>query len=114
MKVRDYKPKRKQDHIEPCARRIHVEKVRFNDDERAFINEARGNIPRAVYIRMMSTCNEPIIPPEFNKGIWITLATAVANLNQLSRRVNSGESVLAEEIRNELESFRAALIGAKI
>jgi hypothetical protein len=63
---------------------------------------------------MLSTNSLPAQVPELNQGAWIELAHAASNLNQIAFRLNSGESVEIFEVLEQLETFRASLLGAAL
>lgn len=112
--MQNFKSKRKQDKINPELRRNYVLKVPLNDEERSFLDGVRGKHSRAETIRFLLRDDKPISVPEINQGCWIELATASANLNQIAKKLNSGESLGIDEIKRELDAFRASLLGARL
>ena len=112
--MQKFKSARKQDHIEPHEVRTYKLRVMLNYEELAFLDSVRGRHSRAQTIRFLLSDDKPIQVPEINKRCCIELAAASANLNQLSKKLNSGESLEIAEIKRELDAFRASLLGAKL
>ena len=73
----------------------------------------------ALYIRNSALNKLPVEVPELNKESWVVLATAVANLNQLMKKLNSknndGESlkIKVDEIKTNVDELRSSLLGIK-
>lgn len=109
-----YQSRRKQDQMEPHQVRDTQIKVMLNSEELAVVDGVRGANRRAEAIRFLIVANLPAPVPEINFSAWQSLARASANLNQLTHRANAGESLRIEELSEQLEQFRAALIGAEI
>lgn len=86
----------------------------LNDEELSVVDGVRGAHRRAEAIRFLITASLPAPVPEINLLAWQNLARASANLNQLTHRANAGESFKIEELSEQLEQFRAALIGVEI
>ena len=112
--MQNFKSKRKQDGIEPSEIRNYKLRVMLNAHELEFLDAVRGRHSRAETIRFLLNEERPVTVPELNQGAWIELATASANLNQIARKLNGGESLEIEEIREQLSIFRAALLGADL
>lgn len=106
--------KRKQDEIAPMEKRFLCVSVRLNSDELLVLNKYRGRTRKGEALRMLAFTNLPQPIPTINAKAWQELSKASACLNQLTHRSNSGESVEIEELRTQLEAFRAALVGAQI
>lgn len=113
-KMQNFKSKRKQDKINPELRRDYKLRVMLNLEELAFLDSVRGRHSRAQTIRFLLSDDKPVMVPQLNQGAWIELATSAANLNQISKKLNSGESLDIKEIKRELDAFRASLLGAKL
>lgn len=111
--MKNFQSKRKQDKPESREVRKHQVQTMLNDDELAFLDSVRGNVRRAEAMRFLLQENPPKSVPELNAGAWIELATASSALNQLTKKLNCGESVEIEIIREQLSQFRAALLGAE-
>lgn len=114
MKLNELRSRRKQDKIDPQELRVICVSVRLNADELLTLNEYRGRTRKGEALRMLAFTNLPQPIASINSNAWQKLAKASANLNQLAHKSNSGESVEIEELRTQLEAFRAALIGAQI
>lgn len=111
--MQNFTSKRKQDKIEPDEVRDYTLKVPLNRRERSYLDSVRGRHSKAEAMRFLLNEERPPQVPELNQGAWVALASASANLNQIARRLNSGDAVQAEEIRELLSQFRAALLGAE-
>lgn len=89
--------------------------LRLTDSELAAIQRnAKDTNARkvALYIRNSALNKLPVEVPELNKEAWVVLATAVANLNQLMRRMNNPSAkVQVDEVKNNINSLRASLLG---
>ena len=112
--MKNFKTKRMQDHIQPREVRTTQVKVMLNDEESEFLDTVRGRFSRAETFRFLLQDSPPKSVPELNAGAWVELATASANLNQIAKKLNGGESLEIDEIREQLSQFRAALLGAEI
>ena len=104
--------KRFQDKIPESEYRFHSLKVRLNSEELEILDVIKGQHSRSVAVRFLIMSNMPPTVSQINKDMWISLSKSAANINQISRHLNSGGSINFEEIRRELESFRAKLLGA--
>lgn len=112
--MKGYKSKRKQDQIEPDEVRTYKLRVMLNSQEVAFLDSVRGKHSRAETVRFLLNDFTPKTIPELNTSAWVELSKASANLNQIAHKLNVGESLGIEEIRERLEGFRAALLGAAL
>jgi len=93
-------------------RRDHCVSVRLNPAELAKLDAERGKLQRGEAMRAAFLGVTPPPPPApLNLIAWRELSHAQANLNQLARAVNGGESVEVREILEEVRAFRNALIG---
>ena len=106
--------------LDPADVRDHTVSVRLNAGELQQLDAQRGplRMQRGEYLRTAALHKLPRTRtlPELNREAWIELARAAANLHQISRHMNmlDGElPVTIDELRGELSSFRASLIGAK-
>lgn len=112
--MQNFKSKRKQDKIEQHEVRDYILKVPLNLAEREYLDAVRGRHSKAEAMRFLLNEERPPQVPEPNQEKWVVLATAVANLNQLSHHANSGNIPELEIIKREVADFRAALLGAKL
>lgn len=91
--------------------------LRLTDSELAAIqNNAKDTNPRkvALYLRNSALNKLPVEVPELNKQAWVILATAVANLNQLMKKLNSPNGqAQASDIKNTITELRSSLLGIK-
>lgn len=91
--------------------------LRLTDSELAAIqNNAKDTNPRkvALYLRNSALNKLPVEVPELNKQAWVILATAVANLNQLMKKLNSPNGqTQASDIKNTITELRSSLLGIK-
>lgn len=97
-----------------CELRTNRISVRFNDAEfEALQNRAGSKVAKrlAAYLRESALDKLPPQIPELNRNSWLELSRSAANLNQISRAINSGESLGLDIIKSELAAFRAALLG---
>lgn len=97
-------------------RREHCVSVRLNVGELAMLDKRRGNFQRGEWLRMAALGMDKLPPtvPAINAQAWAELARAAANLNQIARALNQGEKVERGGLRDQLNQFRAALIGADL
>lgn len=95
-------------------RREHCVSVRVNVAELATLDSRRGVFQRGEWLRMAALDKLPPTVPTINTQAWAELARAAANLNQIARALNQGEKVERGGLRDQLNQFRAALIGADL
>lgn len=95
-------------------RRKHCVSVRLNVAELAMLDERRSNFQRGEWLRMAALEKLPPTVPAINAQAWAELARAAANLNQIARALNAGEKIERGGLRDQLNRFRAALIGASL
>ncbi len=100
--------------LDPSEKREHCVSVRLNVVELATLNERRGPYQRGSWLRMAALDKLPPTIPALNAQAWAELARSAANLNQLARAVNAGATIEKGGLRDQLNEFRAALIGAKL
>ena len=104
---------------EPKDLRTNRISLRLTDSELAAIQRnAKDTNARkvALYIRNSALNKLPVEVPELNKEAWVVLATAVANLNQLMKKLNnpnSSGSVQIGEVSKNLKNLRASLLGIR-
>ena len=104
---------------EPKDLRTNRISLRLTDSELASIQgNAKDTNARkvALYIRNSALNKLPVEVPELNKTAWVILATAVANLNQLMKKMNnpnSKGSVQISEVSKTLKDLRMSLLGIK-
>ncbi|MDB1108854.1 plasmid mobilization protein [Pseudomonas extremaustralis] len=69
----------------------------------------------ALYIRNSALNKLPVEVPEINKEAWVILATAVANLNQLMKKLNSSPNSQGHvnDMKNTIVELRSSLLGIK-
>lgn len=78
------------------------------------LDERRSNFQRGEWLRMAALEKLPPTVPAINAQAWAELARAAANLNQIARALNAGEKIERGGLRDQLNRFRAALIGASL
>ena len=70
--------------------------VHFNEADYAKLTALAGSdIPRrvAAYVRTSALGNVSPVAPTLNREAWQTLAPALANLNQIAHKLNTGKRV---------------------
>lgn len=92
-------------------KRTRCVSVRMNVSELAELDGKRGRIPRGEWMRFASENKLPPTIPAINQDAWIELSRAAGNLNQVSRKLNSGDEVDVAELRQILADFRLKLLG---
>ena len=108
----NFKSKRKQDNIEPAKVRNYMLRVMLNNEELELLDIVRGPHSRAEAPRFLMSSNLPAPVPKLNALVWEKLARASSNINQIARHLNSGGGINFEEIKVNIEEFRASLIFA--
>ena len=108
----DFTRKRNQDNIEPAKVRGYQLRVMLNSEELELLDIVRGSLSRAEATRFLMQNNMPAPVPELNALIWEKLARSSSNINQIARHLNSGGGINFEEIKVDIEEFRASLIFA--
>ena len=102
---------------EPKDLRVNRISLRLTDSELASIQaNAKDTNARkvALYIRNSALNKLPVEVPELNKTAWVVLATAVANLNQLMKKMNNPNStgrVQIDEVSKTVRDLRMSLLG---
>lgn len=91
--------------------------LRLTDSELALIQKNAKNTNArkvALYIRNSALNKLPVEVPELNKESWVVLATAVANLNQLMKKINNPNAkIQVGEIKTNVDELRSSLLGIK-
>lgn len=100
--------------LDPSAKREHCVSVRLNVAELTTLDERRGPFQRGEWLRMAALDKLPPTVPALNAQAWAELARASANLNQLAKAVNASGKIERGGLRDQLNEFRAALLGAKL
>lgn len=85
----------------------------FNAIEWRCIDDNRGSMSRAAWLRSSALGNNECRPkvPEINRQAYSDLARTAANLNQLVRYLNRAQSLEVGEIANVLAELRNRLLG---
>lgn len=109
---------RKSLRLPPEEVRDHTVSVRLNTGELQQLDAQRAplRMQRGEYLRTAALHKLPRTLPQLNREAWIELSRAAANLHQISRHMNMHDGELPctiDQLRGELATFRAALIGAK-
>lgn len=90
----------------------NVVNVWLTDDELADLERKRGKMRRGAYLRACYLNRVPPLIPELNREAWTELSRAASNLNQIAKALHE-EVPDIENVRQSLDAFRRALIGAK-
>jgi len=108
------KPRRGPQPYPPEQLRTRRLNVYLTDCELAELERRskKAGIRPPAYLREAALNRLPRTIPELNQAAWVELARSAANLNQIAHRLNVGEEVDLEEVREELAEFRMRLIGA--
>ena len=92
--------------------------IRFTEDEfNAIKDRAGSDNPKVIaeFIRRSSLNKKLPMPPapipELNRDAWLYLARSASNLNQIAKRLNSGEELIEEGVLKAVDEFRLRLIG---
>lgn len=97
----------------PAAeQRTHRIAVYLSSSEMKVISgfsELSGVCP-AAYLRKAALNTPPLVIPEINQQVWEQLGRAAANLNQLTKLLNSNDLSYLSETRIALIRFRQALV----
>lgn len=86
--------------------------VYLNSSELKIVNgfSELSDICPAAYLRKAALNTPPVVIPELNQLAWQQLSSAAANLNQITKRINSNDLSALEEVRIALIRFRQALL----
>lgn len=93
--------------------RRHAVTCRLTDSELERCDANRGELTRGEWLRIGALDSLPVVVPALNREAYAELAKAAGNMNQLARKLNSGDLVELDQVRAELAAFRLALIGAR-
>jgi len=85
--------------------------VHLNDEELEKLKRMKGKIPYSAYIRNVLFGRTPKIIPKPNREAYSETARWASALNQIARRLNMGEDVEMQEVRELLKRFRQSLMG---
>jgi len=105
--------------LDASEKRDHCVSVRLNRDELALLDFQRRDVKmqRGEYLRAASLHRLPPTIPEINRAVWVELARAAANLNQIARHFNESDRVIdaseVDRVRDLLNEFRRGLIGVR-
>lgn len=93
-------------------KREHCVSVRLNDAELALVDAQRGHRQRGEWLRMAAIDQLPPTIPALNREAWAALSKSAGNLATVGNAMRKGAYVEAEQLREVVATFRAALIGA--
>lgn len=98
-----------------CMSAAPTVSTRFNKAELYELDRLSTSVGlrRGEYLRLTAFQTLPPTIPELNKGAWLELSKASANLNQVARHLNKEgfeTGVDVEEVSNMLSYFRQILI----
>lgn len=102
-------------------KRDNIKKIRFGGLEWAHVEakaKAAGITPSA-FVRQAALNQLPAKIPEPNHEAWIKLGPALANLNQIARKLNLDQDFTKADLmaivscRAELRALRHSLLGTK-
>ena len=100
-----------------AQRRVHQVNCALTSLETAVLDERRGAVSRAEFLRL-AALDAPPPPkiPDVNLEIWTRLAPMSANLNQISRKLNAGDPLHTqiEELRVTVADLRRVLIEGEV
>ncbi len=94
------------------SQRKHRIAVYLNHSEMKIINgfSELSKVCPAAYLRKTALNSPPTVIPELNQQVWAELSKAAANLNQLSKSINSNDIKYLDDARAALIRFRQALV----
>lgn len=113
--TKKYARKRGPVLLDPVKKRSHCVSVRLNASELEWLDSARAGMQRGKYLRLAAMNKLPPSIPAINCEAWISLGRALANLNQLTRANNMGESPPADflaAVLSEISELRPQLLGS--
>lgn len=87
--------------------------VHLNDEELENLKRMKGKIPYSAYIRNTILGRTPKIIPKPNRQAYVETARWASALNQIAKRLNMGEDIEMQEVRELLKNFRQALMGVE-
>ena len=94
----------------PELKRQHCVSSRFNTDELARLDEARGQMQRGEYLRSAAFGQLPQPIPAINLQAWQVLSKVAGNLATLATAMRGGEYAHLDEIQHAVDALRLALI----
>lgn len=124
--MNDSKPEIMNDGRSGCGRgplpeemlRTHTISTRLNKGELEWLDSVRAgsHMKRGEYLRVAAMGTLPPTIPAINRTAWSKLSSLSSNLNQITKRINSGQCQkvtdgLLESIKAELVIVRQELIG---
>jgi len=94
------------------SQRKHRIAVYLNDAELKIVNgfSELSHVCPAAYLRRAALSTPPVVIPQLNQDVWQVLGKAAANLNQLTKLLNSGDISYLNNTREALIRFRQALV----
>ena len=93
-------------------KRTHTVSSRLSDAELALLDERRAGLRmrRGEYLRAAALDRDlPPTIPAINREQWAALARTGANLNQIANKLNVGQPLDLEELRDEIAECRRML-----
>lgn len=102
-------------------KRDNIKKIRFGSLEWAEVEakaEAAGITPSA-WVRQAALNQLPARIPDLNREAWVKLGPALANLNQIARKLNLDQDFTQPDLmdviscRTELRALRYSLLGTR-
>lgn len=113
MQNKDYSSKRKQDQISKTEKRTHCVSVRLNPAELSELDAHRGKFQRGEALRMSALTGLPQQLPSLSLDTFLSLGKGLNNINQIAKKLNSGDAVELDVIRTEITELRNAILNAK-
>ncbi|CCP05149.1 plasmid mobilization relaxosome protein MobC [Erwinia amylovora] len=113
------KPKLPSDDVREHCVREHCVSVRLNKAELTQLDSKRGGYRRGEWLRMAALHQLAPVLPEVNKEAWAELARSAANLNQITKHLNTkapDSGISRTEmftLKRSLDAFRDALFEAQ-
>lgn len=94
------------------SRRKHRIAVYLNSAELKVISgfSELSKVCPAAYLRKAALNTPPLVIPKLNQDVWQVLGKAAANLNQLTKLLNSNDLNYLSQTREALIRFRQALV----
>ena len=97
---------------EEGLQRQHCVSSRFNPDELARLDEARGQMQRGEYLRNAAFGQLPEPIPAINLEAWQVLSKVAGNLATLATAMRGGEYVPLDDIQHAVDALRLSLISS--
>lgn len=111
------KKKKRGPRPNPKTKRTNRVSVYFSDSEYEVIIDKVGNKKLiSDFLRNLGLGKKAsrVVIPEINSKAYSELARTAANLNQVAKAINTGESVDIDQIEKILKELRFAIIGAQL